>query len=160
MERPLIEVEHDMLGAARALCQREPGIAAILGTGSNACRYDGKQVDQLLFSLGFMLGDEGSGAHLGKQLLTDYMQDNLPQDLESSLRSYTHLSPAEMIDHLYKRPYPSRFLAGFARFISENRKHTYLRELMLHSFQMFIDKQIRRIEGYEKLPIHFTGSIA
>ena len=115
-----VEVGSDLLAAARALCGDRPGIACILGTGSNSCQYDGKEIVKNVSPLGFILGDEGSGAVLGKLLIGDVLKDQLPPALKELFLSQYELTPASIMDRVYRQPFPNRFLAGFSPFILEH----------------------------------------
>lgn len=160
-EAGAVQVGSDMLGAARALCGTEPGIACILGTGCNACLYDGRQIIRPALSLGFWLGDEGSGGYLGKTLLVAYLHGDLPPELaEKFSRRYNNPDRLTVLDHAYKQPYPSRYFAAFAKFLFDNRTHPYAYQLIYDAFGLFLDKYVRKFEGHDQLPIHFVGSVA
>ena len=115
-----IFVESDLLGVARAVCGKTEGIACILGTGSNSCLYDGDKIVSNISPLGFILGDEGSGAVLGKLLVGDLLKGILPERLKSLFLEQYGLTPAYIIDKVYRQPFPNRFLAGFAPFLAEH----------------------------------------
>lgn len=155
-----IHVAGDMLGAARALCGTQPGMAAILGTGMNTCLYNGKDIVANHFSLGYMLGDEGSGAYLGKLLITDWLKDRLPEALKLNFEKRFGLSKSDVIENIYRKPFPNRFLAQFAKFIYQNLKHEYCTNLVISSFQSFFREQIKTYPDYSKYPLHLTGSVA
>jgi N-acetylglucosamine kinase-like BadF-type ATPase len=155
-----IEVEHDLLGAARALCDHKPGIACILGTGSNSCYFNGRVIASNAVSLGYLLGDEGSGAYLGKQLLTDYFLKYLPEDLSLKLQEDNHLTLETTLDALYNKPRPNRFLASFSLFIHKNKDHPYCRQLLEKSFDDFIRISVSQYPGYKNLNVNFLGSVA
>jgi glucosamine kinase len=150
----------DLLGAARALCGQEPGIACILGTGSNAALYDGQWLTSTAASLGFWLGDEGSGGHLGKQLVTDYLNGDLPPALLAQFERHYQPSYAEIMDHVYTQPFPSRYLASFAKFVFDHLREPYCYQLAYQSFGAFIDKRVTKFPDYQQYKIHFTGSVA
>lgn len=153
-----IIVASDLLGAAKALCGEEAGIACILGTGSNSCYYDGEKIVQNVSPLGFILGDEGSGAVLGKLLVADILKNQAPKSLaDKFFRKYNYTS-AEIIDKVYRKPFPNRFLASLAPFISENIDDAYCHSLVYNSFKAFIDRNLRQYPA--GLPVHFTGSVA
>ncbi len=156
----IITVASDMLGAARALCGTQPGMAAILGTGMNTCVYDGHQITANHFSLGYVLGDEGSGAYLGKLLITDWLKGKLPNELASNFERRFGLSPTDVIENLYRKPLPNRFLAQFAKFIYQNLKHDYCVQLVIKAFQSFFREQILTYPNYQQFPLHLTGSVA
>ncbi len=155
-----IEVHTDVLGAARALCQHEAGIAAILGTGSNTCYYDGKQIIQNSRGFGFILGDEGSGAVMGKQLMIDYLYGNMPKHLLQKMERRLQLTPDKILKQVYKETAPNRYLARFSYFIHEHRKEAYIQAFLQSHFEDFFRKRILVFEGHQKLPLHLIGSIA
>jgi N-acetylglucosamine kinase-like BadF-type ATPase len=115
-----VQVESDLVAAARALLKGNKGFAAILGTGTNSCLYDGKSIIHNISSLGYILGDEGSGSYIGKKLLIDFMRGKLPLVLEESFRKTYSLTQNEILDRIYRQPLPNRFCAGFTKFLKEN----------------------------------------
>lgn len=155
-----ISVDHDMIGAARASCKNEPGIAAILGTGSNSCFYNGKQITDNIFSLGFFFGDEGSGAFMGKNLISGFLHNELPVDLSAKLVSEYPMSKESILDAIYNKPAPSRFLASFSTFISENRNHPFILDLILDNFRQFYKYQVCCYPQHKEVPVNFVGSVA
>eukprot|EP01017_Pseudomicrothorax_dubius_P007234 TRINITY_DN12215_c0_g1_i2.p1 TRINITY_DN12215_c0_g1~~TRINITY_DN12215_c0_g1_i2.p1 ORF type:complete len:287 (+),score=38.49 TRINITY_DN12215_c0_g1_i2:49-909(+) len=154
-------VESDLVAAARALCGDKPGIAAILGTGSNSCVYDGEKIVSHCPPLGFLLGDEGSGATMGRKLLVRYIRGQLPQDLVDKFESkYGKLTKEEVIENVYKKPMPQTYVGGFAKFLLENSDNTCIQSIVESSFDDFFSNCI---DGYDKSGItvvHFIGSIA
>lgn len=154
-----VEVGSDMLAAARASCGRRPGIACILGTGSNSCFYDGGGIVKNVSPSGFILGDEGSGATLGKLLVGDLLKGLLPEVLKNRLLAEYDLTPAEIMDKVYRQPFPNRFLAGFSPFLSRNRAEPAIRSLLLGSFRAFF---VRNVMQYDcrTYPVCLTGSVA
>ncbi|WP_234735974.1 N-acetylglucosamine kinase [Tellurirhabdus bombi] len=160
-EAETVQVGSDLLGAARALCHHEEGIACILGTGSNACLYDGQDIVQTSGSLGFWLGDEGSGGYLGKTLVTRYLHNELPEELrEKFQRRYKAVDRLTVLDHAYKQPFPNRYFASFSKFLFDNRAHPVAYQMVYEAFELFIDKYIRKFDRRAELPIHFVGSVA
>ena len=155
-----VMVESDLLGAARSLCQQEEGIACILGTGSNSCYYDGQEIRQHVSPLGFILGDEGSGAVLGKRLVSDCLEHQLPDALCEKFMQQYQLTPASILDRVYKQPFPNRYLAQLSRFLAENLSEPSIRQLVWNSFQEFFVRNVMQYPAYDRLPIHLTGSIA
>lgn len=153
-------VSHDLLAASHALCGDEEGIAAILGTGSNSCYYDGKDIKEGIFSLGYFFGDEGSGAYLGKQLLTAYLHKELPEEIEKKFNEKYPMSRENILDSVYTKPAPSRFLASFSNFINENRGHPYIYSLITHAFRLFYKYQVCCYARHKEVPVHFVGSVA
>lgn len=155
-----IHVIHDLMAVCHAVLGREKGIACILGTGSNSCVYDGENIIGQAVSLGYLLGDEGSGCHIGKQLLRGYFYGFMPAELRQKFEETYHLTREAFIDHLYHQPQPSRYLASFARFAGENQSHPYVHDLVKGCFKAFIEAFVLRYEDYKSMKISFVGSIA
>jgi glucosamine kinase len=155
-----VHINHDLLGAARSLCGSEKGIACILGTGSNSCLYDGNFIIDNIPSLGFALGDEGSGAWLGKRLLQDYYGRNMPKNIQNELENVFDLERGAVLDHIYKKPMPSKYLAGYSEYIHQQINEPYYFKLVYDSFVLFISNTVMKYDNYVDLPVHFTGSIA
>ncbi len=155
-----IEVHSDLLGAARAMCQHKKGIVAILGTGSNSALYDGTRIEQNISPLGYILGDEGSGAVLGKEFINLLLKNQLSQQLKDNFFQEFALTPSDIIENVYRRPFPNRFLAQFAPFIQQNIQNEIVFNMVEHSFNDFLNKNIIQYPQSDKLPIHFVGSIA
>ena len=154
------DIRHDILGSARALLGKNAGIACILGTGSNSCYYDGKSIQETRGGLTYILGDEGSGAHMGKELLKAFLNDELPEKIRRSfLRTY-RLNKDKIFDAVYHQPHPNRFLASFAKFIHRHMDDPFIRKLVRQCLSAFFDKTICRYKNYRKLPVGFVGSIA
>lgn len=156
----VITVETDMLGAARSVCGHQPGIAAILGTGMNTCVYDGNTITENRLSLGYILGDEGSGAHLGKTLIQYYLNDELPEALALRFAERFKMSRDEIIDAVYKKSMPSRFLASFSKFIYQNLKEQVMIDLVSKCFGEFFDRHICKYSQYKTLKLSCAGSVA
>jgi glucosamine kinase len=156
----VIRVEHDLLGAARAACGKEPGIACILGTGSNSCLYDGRDVIDNVTNLGYLLGDEGSGTHMGKMIIRAFFYRELPPDLDRDMQMMFPGGKTDVLDKIYGAPNPNLFLASFSAWIGERIDHPYLQDLVQRAFGKFIDRQPLKYEGSRELPIHFVGSLA
>ena len=154
-----IEVQSDLLGAARSLCGKEKGIACILGTGSNSCEYDGEKITANVSPLGYILGDEGSGATLGKRLTGDCLKHQLPEHICSQFLEYTGLTPAQIIDKVYRQPQANRFLASLTPFLSKHRNEPEIHELLLSCFSDFFRRNVMQY-AYKGIEVHFTGSIA
>lgn len=153
------EVESDLLGAARALCGHEPGIACILGTGSNSCFYDGKDVVKHTPPLGYILGDEGSGSYLGKTLLNGLFKGMLPETLKEDFCGKYNLSMPDIIERVYRQPAANAFLASLVPFIVEHRSNSAIHSMLVESFRLFIERNIA-IYGQKEMPIHCVGGIA
>jgi glucosamine kinase len=152
-------VDSDLLGAALGLSDNKPGIVAILGTGSNSCLFNGKEIVDNLPSLGFILGDEGSGAQIGKRLVKAYLDRTIPENMRIAFEEKYGMTKEEILDNVYRKPFPNRFLAAFTRFCSTQGHDPYIRELINTSFDEFLELKICKYENWEKLPIHFTGSV-
>lgn len=156
----IIEVHTDLLAAARALCGHQPGIACILGTGSNSCYYDGKEIVDNVSPLGYILGDEGSGAVLGKLLVGDVLKKQLPQALCDKFLAQFELDRMAIIRRVYKEPQPNRFLASLSRFLIENIEEPSIHRLVLNSFKSFFVRNIANYANYKELKVNFIGSVA
>lgn len=154
------EVASDMLGAARGICGHKPGIACILGTGSNSCSYDGKNLVKNVSPLGFILGDEGSGAVLGKLLVGDVLKNQMPETVIKRFFEKYKLTSAEIIDRVYRQPKPNTFLASFVPFLEENIDEPKIYNLVKESFRSFLRRNVMQYDGWQTLPIGFNGSIA
>ena len=154
------EVASDMLGAARGICGHKPGIACILGTGSNSCSYDGKNLVKNVSPLGFILGDEGSGAVLGKLLVGDVLKNQMPEAITKRFFEKYKLTSAEIIDRVYRQPKPNTFLASFVPFLEENIDEPKIYNLVKESFRSFLRRNVMQYDGWQTLPIGFNGRIA
>lgn len=156
----VVEVNTDLLAAARALCGHSAGIACILGTGSNSCYYDGEKICDNVSPLGYILGDEGSGAVLGKLLLGDVLKNQLPQHLcEKFLKQYD-LDRMTIIRRVYKEPQGNRFMASVTPFLIQNIEESSIHRLVLNSFKSFFVRNICQYKDYKNLKVNFIGSIA
>jgi len=155
-----IMVDHDLMAAARALCGREKGIACILGTGTNSCYYDGKKIVKNVPGLGYVLGDEGSGAYLGKKVLQYYFYKTFDEDLMYRFDKKYHLNDEEVMEHVYKQSSPSRYLASFAMFLDENRDHYMIENIIEDGLNDFFFQHLCKYSESWKYPINFVGSIA
>lgn len=157
----IVEVASDMLGAARGLCGHEPGLACILGTGANNAYYDGANIVRSIGSLGFWLGDEGSGSNLGKTLVVYFLQNELPEHLHVKFATqFPEVNRLSVLDNAYKKPYPNRYFASFSKFIAENKTDPFLENVVWSAFAIFAKKYICKHPEAENVPIHFTGSVA
>ncbi len=153
-----IQVNSDLTGVAHALCGREAGIACILGTGSNSCEWDGTKPTHQIPSLGFILGDEGSGAALGKHLLNKALKHQLTGGLKEALFEEYNLTVAVIIDRVYRQPFPSRFLASLSPFIFKHRNDPSIRGLLHQCFDDFFEKNVMHY-NYQENKVHIVGSI-
>jgi N-acetylglucosamine kinase-like BadF-type ATPase len=154
-----IHIHSDMLGAAHALCGRRPGMAAILGTGSNSCLYDGRQIVHNRPSLGFILGDEGSGAYIGKELIRLFLYDEMEEGLKVRFGKRFSITTSEVLEHVYRRPLPNRYMAGYSKFIFRNIDHPQCLDIVANSFRAFFKHHILRYEYSREWPLHVTGSV-
>ncbi|MGB0864601.1 MAG: BadF/BadG/BcrA/BcrD ATPase family protein [Saprospiraceae bacterium] len=155
-----IYVDHDLLGAARALCGQSTGIACILGTGSNSCAFDGKSITDNVSSLGFMLGDEGSGASLGRRLVRSFFYREMPSDIKESFNERYQMDKDVIFKEVYKSALPSRYMAQFTKFMNEHIEKPFMRNLVKEEFGAFIDTQVLKYENVQSIPINFLGSVA
>jgi N-acetylglucosamine kinase-like BadF-type ATPase len=155
-----VSVDNDLSGAAKALCQHDKGIACILGTGSNSCYYNGKKIAKNSPGLGFILGDEGSGAYLGKKVIQHFLYDIFDADLRARFDARFVTTDAEILEAVYKGPLPNRYLASFAIFLAENRGHYMIENIIEDGLNDFFFTHIIRYRESSKLPVHFTGGIA
>lgn len=154
-----VEVESDLLGAARALCGHEPGIACILGTGSNSCLYDGRDIIMHTPPLGYILGDEGSGSFLGKVLVNGLFKGVLPDELKQAFCNKYDMELPGIIEHVYREPSANRFLASLVPFIVEHCNHPSIHDLLVDAFRQFFVRNVA-IYGHKEMPIHCVGGIA
>lgn len=154
-----ITIHSDLLGAARALCGNEEGIACVLGTGSNSCLYDGKKIIANTPPLGYILGDEGSSAVLGRRLVGDCLKNQLPDTLRDEFFAEYELTQEIILEKVYRQPLANRFLANLTPFLSKHRDVPEVHRLLVESFTDFF---VRNVKQYRRpwLPIHFVGSIA
>jgi len=154
-----IEIESDLVGAARGLFQHEKGIACILGTGSNTCYYDGTQIVKNIPPLGFMLDDQGSGGVLGKLFIADCMKGLLPQWLCEKFFDEYNLTPEQIMETVYMKPFPSRFLASFTPFIAEHIDEPVIFNLVFDSFDAFFVRNVLQYDLHD-MGVGFVGSVA
>ncbi|MDQ6761087.1 MAG: N-acetylglucosamine kinase [Bacteroidota bacterium] len=153
-------VDHDLAGAAKALCGDEKGIACILGTGSNSCYFNGKRIVKNRPGIGYILGDEGSGAYLGKKVIQHYLYETFDDDLRARFDAKFVTTDTEILNAVYTQPLPNRYLASFAIFLAENRGHYMIENIIEDGLNDFFYTHIIQYKDSNKLPIHFTGSIA
>jgi len=155
-----ITVDIDLMGAARAVCGNQKGIACILGTGSNSCYFNGKKIVKNSPGLGYVLGDEGSGAYLGKKVIQYYLYKTFDEELKYRFEQKFKMDEVEILDRVYKHPLPNRFLAGFALFLAENRGHFMVENIIEDGLNDFFFTHVCKYNESWKLPIHFVGGIA
>lgn len=158
LELKNIHVSHDLLAAARALCGKSPGIACILGTGSNSCLYDGNEVVENIPSYGYMFGDDGSGAHIGKTFIQAYFDNELSSKLRTAFEQKGY-HREEILDNVYKKTMPSRYLASINRFVSDNIKDAFVRKLVKNCFISFFHKQVGKYSNSRQFTVNSVGSV-
>ncbi len=155
-----VQVNDDLVGAARAVCGSSAGVACILGTGSNSCYYNGKKIVRNSPGLGYVLGDEGSGAYLGRKVLQYYLYNTFDEDLRSRFDATYVTNAAEILDNVYKKPLANRYLASFALFLAENRGHYMVENIIEDGLNDFFFQHIIKYRETWTHPVHFVGSIA
>ena len=155
-----IYVDHDLMGAAKALCGSEKGIACILGTGSNSCYYNGKKIIKNSPGLGYVLGDEGSGAYLGKKVIQYFLYNTFDEDLMDRFKAKFKTDNNQILEAVYKKPLPNRYLASYAIFLAENRGHYMIENIIEDGFNDFFFNHIYKYRESWTLPVNFAGSVA
>lgn len=155
-----ISVTHDLMAAARALCGHEPGVASILGTGSNSGYYDGKNIVKNNPGLGFILGDEGSGAFLGKKVVQYYLYHTFDDEMRFRFEEKFKVDKDQILENVYRKPLPNRYLASFTPFLSENRDHYMIENILEDGLNEFFFNHIYKYSESWTVPLHFTGSVA
>jgi len=153
-------VSHDILAAALATCGNQPGIACILGTGSNSVLFDGHKVADNVTNLGFLLGDEGSGSQIGRKLVKSYFYREMPPELHAVIEAKCPKGRKEILDRIYEGPMPAAYLASFARHFSPHSDHPFVKKIIKSCFEEFVVRHVCKYENHENLSIHFTGSVA
>jgi N-acetylglucosamine kinase-like BadF-type ATPase len=156
-----LHVQNDLVAAGLSLCGQQPGIACILGTGSNSGYFEEGEMQHQVPPLGFWLGDEGSGGHLGKSLVLAYLHHELPGDLRAIFtKRFGEMDRLTILQHAYKGEFPNRWFASFSKFLFDHRKHPFCYQLIEKSFQSFCDLYVLKYPQSTQVPIHFTGSVA
>jgi N-acetylglucosamine kinase-like BadF-type ATPase len=158
--RASITIDHDLMAAAKSTCGHQPGIACILGTGSNSCDFDGYQIIDSRPSPGYILGDEGGGGYLGRQFLKDFINEEMPFDIREKLIERYQLTNISIQENVYQKPFPNRYMASFCEFITEHKAHPYCFKLFYQGFQNFFQKHVMKYSEYKNKPVNFVGSIA
>lgn len=153
-----IQVSHDLLAAARALCKRDWGIAAILGTGSNSCLYDGKTILENVPSTGYLWADYGGGSQIGKYFIRDYFEDRLPQDIRKAFEAAGY-NREVILNNVYKKGVPGKYLATVSLFVSKNIDHPSVKKVVTECFDSFFEQQISKYSDSKKYKVHTVGSI-
>lgn len=155
-----VHVTHDLMGAARALCGHEKGIACILGTGSNSCYFNGGKIVKNNPGLGFILGDEGSGAFLGKKVVQYFLYKTFDEELQGLFEKKYATDKKSILENVYKKSFPNRYLASFTYFLHENRGHFMIENIIEDGLNEFFFHHICKYAESWKYPIHFTGGVA
>ena len=155
-----VSVDHDLMGAARALCGKEKGIACILGTGSNSCYFNGKRIVKNSPGIGYVLGDEGSGAYLGKKVLQYFLYNTFDEELAIRFKDKFNTSDVEILENIYKMPLPNRYMASFTIFLADNRGHYMIENIIEDGLNDFFFQHICKYGESWNLPIHFAGGVA
>lgn len=155
-----IIVDHDLLACAYATYTGKPVISCILGTGSNSCYFDGKNLKEKVPALGYILGDEGSGSYFGKQLIANYLYHRLPKELSNDFYATYHLEKDVLIDRIYKQPNANVFIASFMPFIAKHKDHEYIQQMVREGFKKFMDIHVCCFENYKEVEVNFVGSIS
>ncbi|MBK9284204.1 MAG: ATPase [Sphingobacteriaceae bacterium] len=153
-----INVSHDLLAAARALCKKEKGIACILGTGSNSCLFNGKHIIENVPSVGYLWGDYGSGAQIGKYFVQDYFEGKIPLELSVAFEAEGY-EREEILNHVYKGTMPSRYLANISHFAFKHILHPYIHNLLVRCFNSFFEHQISKYTKSKEHKVNTVGSI-
>jgi len=155
-----IEIGHDLLAAARALLGKESGFAAILGTGTNSCIYDGNEITHNINSAAYILGDEGSGSFIGKKLLTDFVRDLMPEDVAKAFYETYNLTESEIMDAVYTKPLANRFCASFSKFVYDNNVNIeYTRKIVDDAFEAFFANLVSKYPNYQEYTFNCIGSV-
>ncbi len=155
-----ITINSDLLGTARSLCQEREGIACILGTGSNSCKYNGKYIEKNVSPLGYYLGDEGSGAIIGKKLVADILKNQLSSTTIELFFDTYKTKVSEIMENVYKKKFPNRYLAQFTKFISNNIEIEELERIVLFCFDEFVKRNLLQYDNIQNLKTNFVGSVA
>ncbi|HYJ37517.1 MAG TPA: N-acetylglucosamine kinase [Chitinophagaceae bacterium] len=155
-----VEVYPDIMATARASCGTSKGIACILGTGSNCCYFNGKRILKISPGLGYVLGDEGSGAYLGRKVIQYYLYNTFDEDLRYKFDAKFVTNRIEILENTYKKPLPNRYLAGFAVFLAENRGHYMIENIIEDGLNDFFFQHLCKFNESWKYPIHFVGGVA
>ena len=155
-----MDVKEDLTAAAYSAYRGKPTIVCILGTGSNSCFFDGETIQIKLPSLGYLIGDEGSGSAIGKQLVRRFFMQKLPKDLQDEFEATYHLTIDEALKNMYHTTRPNAYLADFNRFVVERKDHPYFQEMVLEEMKNFFDYQVLPYDEAQNVEINFIGSIA
>ncbi|MGV3706945.1 MAG: N-acetylglucosamine kinase [Arcticibacter sp.] len=155
-----INVENDAIGSAYATCGNSKGFTCVLGSGSNIAFFDGESVHYGVHSLGFVLGNEGSGAYFGKELITSFLYETMPRGLRKAFKEQYQVDKEVVIKNVYQRPLPNIYLSSFTPFMDKYRSDEFVEDLLLKGLEKFVITHIVPYPDYRKYPCHFVGSIA
>ncbi len=158
LDIPTISVSHDLLAAARSLCKREWGIASILGTGSNSCLYDGKEILENVPSTGYLWSDYGGGSQIGKYFIREYFEETLPKELANAFENAGYNRDV-ILNNVYKKSVPGKYLASVSHFMTQNISHPYVKKILVECFDSFFVQQINKYTDSKKYKVHTVGSI-
>ena len=159
-DKASIEINDDMLAAARALNGKNRGLACNLGTGSFCCYYNGKKIARQTPGIGYILGDEGSGAYLGKKVIQYYLYNTFDEELRYKFDSKYSTTPVEVLENVYRKPLANRYLASYALFLSENRGHYMIENIIEDGLNDFFFHHVCKYREAWKMPVSFVGSVA
>ena len=155
-----VSVDHDLLACALATYEGKPSIACILGTGSNSCYYDGQKLTESVPALGYILGDEGSGSFYGKKLLTDFLYNKLPEDMNRDLLNNFKIDKEIIFENVYRKPHANVYLASFMKFISGYKHTKYVDSMVKNGMEKFIENHVCCYENCKEVKVHFIGSLS
>lgn len=153
-------ISHDLLASARAVCGKNKGIACILGTGANTCLFDGENIIANNPSLGFLLGDEGSGGDLGRELIKYYQYGELPKEIEEKFELQYNMNRQKLLDEVYSTKHPNAYCAAYSTFVNENKSNPVIKQMIEERMEEFFKRHVTKYEGHQNIPINFVGSIA
>jgi len=155
-----ILVDHDLLACAYSTYRGVPVISCIIGTGSNSCFFDGKEISEEVPALGYILGDEGSGSFFGKQLLSNYLYHRLPQNMQDDFFATYGYTKDDLVNHVYMQPNANVFIASFMPFIAKHKDEEYVKNMVKDGFRRFIDVHVCCYKNHKEVEVSFVGSIA
>ena len=159
-EKAKVFVDHDLLASVYATCGDEPGIACIIGTGSNSCFFDGNKIHEKNYGLGYILGDEGSGSYYGRKLVTSFLYELMPENIYKSFLDTYHLDKDSIVRYVYNEPGANLWLASFSKFLTTHRHDPFIQHMIRHGMREFMELYVCHYKNYRNIPVHFVGSIA
>lgn len=155
-----ILVEHDLLASAYAAYSGKPVISCIIGTGSNSCMFDGENLSEVVPALGYILGDEASGSYFGKQLITSFLYQHLPKNIEDDFIATYNLDKETLLNRIYREPNANVFIASFMPFIAKHKDASFFRKILIDGFRKFMEIHVCCFNNYKKKEVNFVGSIS